>query len=435
MNSTDSTIVGRPGFFYGWIIVIIGFVTLAIAFGVWYSFSVFFLAIIDEFGWSRAAASSIFSVFIFSHAIMGLITGHLQDRFGPRVVIPVGTVILALSLILTSRAEYLWHFSIAYGVFAGIGVSLIGFISHAAFVPKWFERKRGLAVGITMAGIGFGMLFLVPLVERFIATFGWRNAYLILSGVVLFLVGPLNLVFARKSPEELNLKPDGAGGEAEHYRSTPFIVEIVDAEWAERKWTIRNAVRTGRFWFLLLAFFFTASAFQGTLLHSVSAMVDAGLQRETAAYYFGLLGIAGSGGKILFGYLSDLFGRERINTLGGFIAALGIVSLMSVAFLDGPMPLLFALLFGIGYGSAAPLLPSVGADIFMGSSFGLIFAMIGIGGGLGGSLGSFIAGLLHDVSGAYYITFTVCCINIILANVFIWLAGPRKVRRMVRRRG
>jgi MFS family permease len=433
MISTNSNAVRHPKLFYGWIIVAIGFVTLVIAFGVWYSFSVFFLAVIDEFGWSRAATSSIFSVFILCHALMGILAGHLQDRFGPRVVIPAGAIMLVISLALTSQAKYLWHFSLAYGVFAGMGVGLIGFISHAAFIPKWFERKRGLAVGITMAGIGFGMLILVPLVERFITAFGWRNAYLILAGLVLLVVAPLNLIFSRRSPEDLNLRPDGDDADMDRNRKKPvFTVKIVDAEWANREWTIGKALRTRRFWFLLFAFFFTASAFQGTLLHSVSSMVDAGLNRDTASYYFGIVGIAGSGGKILFGYLSDLYGRERINTLGGFIATLGILSLMSVASLDGPMPLLFALLFGIGYGSAAPLLPSVGADIFMGSSFGMIFAMIGIGGGLGGALGSFIAGLLRDASGAYYITFTVCCINILLANVFIWLAGPRKVRRMLR---
>ena len=130
---------------------------------------------------------------------MNLLAGYLQDRFGPRAVIPLGAVVLSISLLITSQSHKLWHFSLAYGAFAGAGVSLLGFASHAAFLPKWFERKRGLAVGIAMAGIGFGMLFLIPAVEKVISLHGWRMAYIVLAVLVLFIVGPLNLLFSRRS--------------------------------------------------------------------------------------------------------------------------------------------------------------------------------------------------------------------------------------------
>ena len=256
--ATDNTgPSAHPRIFYGWIMVALGFVTLGIAFGVWYSFSVFFLAVIKEFGWSRGAASSIFSVFIISQSLVGLLTGFLQDRFGPRVVIPFGTLILAICLALTSQAQNLWHFYVAYGVFAGAGVSLLGFSSHAAFIPKWFERKRGLALGIAMAGIGFGMLFLIPLVERAITAYGWRVTYLYLAGLVLFVVGPLNALFSRRRPEDLNLLPDGdMPGEAIKPRQNTLSLKVVDAEWAGEDWTITKALRTRRFWFLAAAFLF-----------------------------------------------------------------------------------------------------------------------------------------------------------------------------------
>ena len=317
----------RSPIFYGWIVIAVGFVTLSIAFGIWYSFSVFFLAIINEFGWSRGSASSIFSIFILCHALTGLLTGYLQDRFGPRIVIPLGAIILALALVSTSRSDSLWHFYVAYGVFAGASVSLLGFTSHSAFLPSWFERKRGLAVGIAMSGIGFGMLVIVPLVEKSIAIYGWRTTYLFLAGVVALIVGPLNAVLSRRSPEDLNLRPDGDQSGEPAGRSRPLmIMEIVDSDWANRDWTIQKALRTGRFWLLAATFFCLSYAYQGTLLHSISAMVEAGLTRDTAAFYFGILGITGSVGKILFGYLSDRFGRERVNTLGGVTAAIGILS-------------------------------------------------------------------------------------------------------------
>lgn len=419
--------------YYGWIIVAVAFVTLGIAFGIWYSFSVFFLVIIKEFGWSRAAASSIFSIFIICQAVMGLLTGFLQDRFGPRKTIPFGTVLLAVALVLTSQATRMWHFSLAYGLLAGSGISLLGFSSHSAFIPKWFERKRGLAIGIAMSGIGFGMLFLVPLVEKLITLYGWRFSYLFLAGLVLFLVIPLNLIFSRRSPADLNLKPDGDAAHPSPTRTGPALVmEIVDPDWAGTEWTLKNAITTKRFWFLSTAFFFGSLVYQSTLLHSVSALVDAGLSRTAAAYYFGILGIMGSAGKIFFGYLSDRFNRETINNLAGLVTALGLACLIATGRVEGPLSLLFALLFGLGYGAAAPLFPSISADIFLGRSFGFIFSVICIGGGIGGALGSFLLGWLRDLSGSYSMAFSLTLIGVFLSCLFVWLAAPSQVRKMVK---
>ena len=246
----------QPAFFYGWVVVGVGFVTLGMAFGVWYSFSVFFLAVIEEFGWSRAATSSIFSVFIISQSLMNLLTGHLQDRFGPRVIIPFGTVLLSLCLAVTSRAHSLWHFYLAYGVFAGAGVSLLGFSSHAGFIPKWFERQRGLALGIAMSGIGFGMLFLIPLAEKSITLFGWRDTYLYMAAVLLFTVCPLNAFLSRRSPQAMGLMPDGDGpDQRRRNRRIAVTIKVVDASWAGEDWTLQKAARTRRFWLLAVAFF------------------------------------------------------------------------------------------------------------------------------------------------------------------------------------
>ena len=161
-------------------------------------------------------------------------------------------------------------------------------------------------------------------------------------------------------------------------------------------------------------------------------MVDAGLTRQTAAAYFGMLGIVGSGGKILFGSLSDRFGRERSNTLGIAMAAFGIICLINTTSPGSILPVVFALLFGLGYGAAAPLMPSVSADIFLGRSFGLIFGMISMGGGAGGALGSYFTGMLRDTTGGYVLPLSICTLILAFSCLFVWLAGPRKVRRMVK---
>jgi MFS family permease len=429
----ESAAPGKSPFYYGWVIVAVAFVTLGIAFGVWYSFSVFFLAVIKEFGWSRAAASSIYSVFIISQGLIGPLIGHLQDRLGPRKTIPLGTLLLSLSLILTSQVQSLWHYRIAYGILAGAGVGILGFSSHSAFIPKWFERKRGLAMGLATSGIGFGMLILVPAAEKVISIYGWRTAYGLFAALIFFVVGPLNLIFSRKDPSEMHLRPDGDLWEGQRILSKPKrVMDIVDSQWAGVEWTLKKALKTKRFWLLVGGFFFGSYVYQGTLLHGISALVDSGLTRPVAAYYFGILGLTGAAGKIMFGYLSDRFEREKINNLAGFVTALGLFSLILVGNFHGPTPLIFALLFGLGYGAAAPLFPSVSADIFLGNSFGLIFAVMGIGGGLGGATGSFLLGWIHDLTGTYTLAIILSLLSLFLSCLFIWLAAPRKIRKMVK---
>jgi MFS family permease len=421
--------------YYGWIIIALAFLTLAVIYGIWYSYSVFILAVISEFGWSRAVASSVFSVFVLSHSFAGLAAGPLQDRFGPRVVIPTGAVLLSFALFLTSQSRSIWHYQLAFGLLAGIAMSLIAFNAHSVFIPKWFERKRGLTLGIAMSGIGFGMLLIVPLAERLISGYGWRYAYLWLAAIVLFGIGPLNLIFSRRNPESLNLLPDGdtletAENTQSHKPRRKML--IVDPQWAAVDWGVRNAVPTRRFWYLTGCYFTISFANQGILLHSVSAMVDAGIERQLAAFYFGIAGIASATGKILFGLLSDLTGREKAKTASDLIAIVGILSLLSVGIAGGPAAILFGWCFGLGCGSAAALLPAYSADIFLGRRFGAIFALIAIGGGLGGASGTFFCGWLFDLTGTYFWPFMMCCLLLMISNLLIWLAAPSKIRRTVR---
>ena len=422
-----------PAFYYGWVIIVVAFITLGITFGIWYSYSVFILAVVNEFKWSMASASSVFSIFIMSHSIFAMVGGYLQDRFGPRIVIPIGSVIVSVSLMATNWATNLWQFQLIYGVCAGGGISLLAFVSHSAFLPKWFERKRGLALGIAMAGIGLGMLVIVPLSEKLITAYGWRVAYRILAAMVIFVIAPLNLLFGRKDPAAISQYPDGdPGGDEKQANMPQWSMKIIDQNWANIDWDLKLATGTVRFWYLVGAFFFISFAFQGVLLHAVAAMVDAEMSRSTAAFFFGLAGIIGSAGKVLFGYLSDVLGRERAKLIADMIAILGILSLVFVSLIHGPMAFVFALFFGIGYGAAAPLIPSISADIFMGRNYGLIFSIIALGGGIGAATGTYISGLLRDITGTYLISFSVCCMSLAISCLLIYLAAPGKVRRMVK---
>ena len=432
--------------YYGWVIVATSFLTLGIAFGVWYSFSVLYIAIINDFGWQRATTAGIFSLFTISHYLCAFLTGWLIDRFGPRLVIPFGALWLAISLALLTRADNIWDFYLIYGIMAAVGVSLIGFVPHATFLPRWFSRRRGLAIGLAMAGVGVGMLTIPPFMQHLISQYGWRQAYLILAIIVLFAI-PINLFFQRRDPAQVGLLPDNIKIsppsttvnqtiETEHLNSSnperqkPLSEDsrIIDPEWAATNWTSRGALKTGRFWYLAAGFFLGPFAIQGVLLHAVAGLVDGGMSAKAAAATFGFLGICGSVGKITLGFFGDRWNRETANTVGMVAATLGVTALAAIELQPHLMPWVFAACFGFGYGAVAPLFPSIAADIFQGKHFGRIFGLLSLNLGFGGAAGAWFAGYIFDQNGSYLTAFIVDIVVLWLSCSCFWLAAPRKIR-------
>ncbi|MBU1156165.1 MAG: MFS transporter, partial [Proteobacteria bacterium] len=378
-------------------------------------------------------ASSIFSVFIICSALTGPVAGRLLDRFGPRLVMPMGAALLSLALFLVSFTQSLWFFRLTYGVLAGAGVSLMGFTTNSALLSRWFERRRGAAVGVAFAGIGIGMMALTPLAERWITAFGWRGAYLCLAGLVAGVIIPLNLFLARPDPQSMGLEMEGgARDNGKKRKQIRWEIEVLDPAWAAKPWTLAAAVRTRPFWLLMLAYCCSSFCYQSTLMHAASAMVDSGLTVQVAAVYLGLVGIFSSGGKVLFGALSDRLGRELTTLLTVCICTLGMLSLIFISPQLAILALTFAFLFGFGYGGATPIYPAAAADLFMGGSFGLIFAVIFLGTGVGGAIGPYVSGLLRDATGSYFLTLSICLVSLWVSIVLLWKSAPGKVRRMVR---
>ena len=421
----------KPPFYYGWVIVATSFITLGVAFGVWYSFSVFYIAIINDFAWQRATTAGIFSLFTISHYLCAFLTGWLIDRFGPRLVIPAGALWLAASLTLLTRAQNIFDFYLVYGIFAAIGVSFIGFVPHATFLPRWFVQRRGLALGLAMAGVGVGMLIVPPVMQHLISSHNWRYAYQVLAIIVLLII-PINLFFQRRDPQQIGLRPDGliraqnqpSAIEAESQGS----VLIIDSNWASTEWTSRKALRTRRFWYLAAGFFLGPFAIQGVLLHAVAGLVDGGMTTRMAALTFGFLGICGSVGKITLGFFGDRWNRETANTIGMAAATLGVLALAGMKLLPQLLPYIFAAGFGFGYGAAAPLFPSIAADIFQGRHFGRIFGLLSLNLGFGGAAGAWFSGLIFDQTGSYFTAFVFDIIALWLSCLCFWLAAPRLVR-------
>jgi sugar phosphate permease len=437
MSSPRSGWRVRVPFFYGWVVVASAFLTMSICYGVYYTFSVFFVAMLEQFGWSRASTAGVFSLFVMATAVGSVVSGALIDRFGPSRVIPAGALLLAAGLFGTSRLTELWEFYLYFGVLCGLGLAFAGWVPGVIMVTSWFSTKQGLAMGIASAGNGLGIVLFVPLSQYVISTAGWRSAYLLLAGLALFCIAPQAMLLLVHRPEDLGMKPDGASpgsGDASLRRPPAREVMVVDREWASRQWSVADALGTGRFWLLASALTLAVLTHQMLFVHQAAYLVDGGYDRMLAASVVGLIGLASIPSKIMWGIVCDRLGRERSFTLGTVALLAGIALLVLARVAPSPViVLLYVAIFAIGYAATPPILSTATADVFGGRSFGAIYGLVAIGQGVGSAFGAWVAGYIFDVSGSYALAFVVGAVSAIAGAACLWLAAPRLVRRVVRK--
>ena len=296
---------GKKSINYAWIVVGLAFIICAFGFSIFYSFSLFFVALLKDFGWSRSVIAGAFALFQMIFSVSSPLVGILVDRFGVRTVFLLGSLILGAGLALSSFTSLWWHFYIFFGIITGLGMSLIGLVPNNTLVQQWFKGKRGLPMGIVSAGVGVGMLVCVPAIQHLILRLGWRMTYLILAisipGTIIFF----QMFLVRKPPSLLQ-----PANPSEKEVVSPNLPDplVVDAEWVARSWTVRKAISTKQFWLWSICLFFSTFTNQSIFAHHVAFFVDQGLQALFAAYIVGLIGIVSIPGKILWGFFSDKIG-------------------------------------------------------------------------------------------------------------------------------
>jgi MFS family permease len=424
----------RLPFYYGWVIVAVAFVCLAVGYATWHSFAIFYVAILDEFGWTRAATAAAFSTFTIVYGLSSPLSGWLVDRFGPRLVFPLSALLLGIGLLLTPRLSSIWEFYLLFGVIAALGLSGLGTVPTYTLLNNWFARKRGTASGVALAGIGVGTLLLVPALQAVINAYGWRTAYIVLAATIVIVIPVLSVTLYRYRPQELGLLPDGDQGEGSKRAqlSNPQLRSealIVDSEWVGRNWSLLSAVRTGRFWMLFTGRLLELSILQLFLTHQAAFVVDQGFDTLVAASIVAVVGLVGSLAKVLWGMVSDRIGREATYSLACIAGTVGVATVLTVDF-RSPLWVLYAYgtIFGLFYGAVAVLMPVISADIFHGKRFGSILGGLYIGGGIGSAAGAFLGGYIFDLTGAYTWAFLLTLPTMWVVSLLYWRAAPRRVR-------
>jgi MFS family permease len=415
----------KGSFNYRWIIVGVSFITFALTTTIVHSFSIFFVALLKEFHWSRSITAGAFSLSSILYGVIGPLAGSTVDRIGPRTVFVLGSLLLGLGLALCSLMHSWWQFYIFFGVIASIGAGFTGWVPNATVILNWFKEKRGLAIGILSAGVGIGILVCIPSIQYLINEIGWRMAYRVMAFFIPLVVITMTVIFLKKPPRITS----STQTEQETYHTMMRDPLIVDLKWASRSWTLRQAIFTKQFWTLSVSFFLSGLVNQSILSHHVAFFVDEGLEALFVSYIVGMIGLVSIGGKIIWGTLSDRIGREITYTLVIACCICGISLLITFPILSSPyIPYLYAVFFGMGYAGVVVLPPLITADFFGGRAYGSIFGTIFFLNSVGLAFGAWLGGFLHDRVGNYIPFFIIVIACALFACFTIWIAAPRKIR-------
>jgi MFS transporter, OFA family, oxalate/formate antiporter len=418
---------GKRRLFYGWIVVAGAFLSFAVSAGLMHSFTVFFVAFLEEFGWSRADTSIAYSISQLIGGASAPLIGLLVDRLGPRRLVFTGGIILAVGLVISASVSTLWQLIVLYGIVMTAGANCLGLLVSAPLVSRWFVRRRGMAIAIVQSANGFGRATSMPVVQLLISSMGWRASYMALSAFMAILVLPLMRFFQIREPGEMGLLPDGLGAasasalkndQGEPARTIPLP--------PLRDWSLWEAMKTEHLWLLFGVYMFTGLGSFFVSLHQLAFAADVGFDKVYAAGVLGAGSFLTIGGIIGIGTISDYIGREISAILAYLISIIGVVCAL---FISSPeqhgLLWLHACFFGLTWGARGPLITAKAADLFQGKHLGTIYGVISIGTGIGAAIGSWASGLIFDLTGSYRLAFLLSIASYLGGCVtFWWLRRP-----------
>src|SRR5947209_8453082 len=300
----------RLPFYYGWVIIAVAFVTMAIGVTARTAFSLLLPPLIDEFGWDRGFVAGAFSFGLLVSAALSPVAGRVMDRYGPRAVIGTGVAMMATGLLAAPGIKAAWQLYLTLGLLVGGGANLMSFTAQSLFLPNWFVRRRGLAIGIAFSGVGAGAIVLLPWLQAIIGRDGWREACWAMGLLVILVVGPLSLLVHR-TPEDVGLLPDGRSDQG-GVGGSSGVSNVVDPAWASVEWTLGAAMRTGRFWWITFGYFCALFAWYAVQVHQTKYLVEIGFSPSTAVWALAMVSVVAIPGQIGLGALSDRIGREWV---------------------------------------------------------------------------------------------------------------------------
>ena len=412
--------------FYGWWIVVATVLCFGLHSGtLFYGFGAFFLPILTEFNATRSSLSVVFSFSRFETGILGPVEGLLIDRFGTRKLMFLAVILGGAGFLLLSRVNSLM-------MFGAIFVLCVALWMHVAFnmapmiaTANWFIKKRSRAIGIGMAGIGLAGI-IVPLLNWFIAQYGWREVFIII-GIAVWGIGiPLSLIMRHK-PEQHGYLPDGEAPSAPVGGRMTQVTDVGSSAAQTREthptevdFTPRQALRTSAFWLISISFCLRLVTVSALAVHFIPLLVDMGISLQTAGTMLGSIAAISVIGRIGIGWLGDIFDKRLLTAACLVTIALGLFVLSRAEQLW--QVAIFLAIYPIPYGGASVLVRSITGEFFGRKAFGTIYGFIGIALMVGTIVGPLVMGYIYDVTGSYQSALILAALGCVIAIILILFA-------------
>lgn len=395
---------------YGWVVVVGAFLITFITCGVNYSYGVFFLPLVNEFGWSRGLAAVVVLIAGLVYAVTLPTIGILADRYGYKWVLSISVVLLSVGLLLSSQIHELWQLYVFDGLFIGLSFSA-SFAIPVALVAVWFAKRQGLAVGVATLGVSLGTAIVPLLITYSISSLGWRNSFIIAGLAVAVVCIPSTLLMRRPRTAEIYGTQGNGDG-----------VEPPDANDLGSGLTVTEALRTSQFWMLFSIFLLFLLSLGVVMLHIVPYAMDSGMSAVEAATLLTLIGLFGIAGRLISGVVSDRFGIKPVILVCLFFLALinGWIAFHQ----DARTFYLFAAIYGIVYSGFVTMMVRIARQVFGAKALGSVFGALMVADGIGFGIGPWLAGYIFDLSGGYRISFVSIAAGLVLAAVLIIIIKP-----------
>ena len=399
------------GRFFGWGVVFGCLVGVTASSGpiVLSSAGVFMEALTREFAWNRAEISFTVTIYTATTALLMPLVGRLIDQVGTRRILLPAIACSAIALVLPAFMTQLWHFYLIIFLFSLAGAMTTS-LPYVRIVSLWFDRRRGLFLGIVAAGIGLGFAIAPMVMQGFLEAFGWRGAYLGVAALLAVVVLPLIYIFIQDSPADVGLLPDNLREEKVSASALPLT-----------GLTFKHAMKTQTFWLLFVMTFVFAFVFNGMAVHLVPLLKDHGMEPARAVLLASIMGMAIFGSRIIIGYLLDVVFAPWLAIITFLMGSSGLV--LAAVNLSDAFNIIAAIMIGVGIGAETDIISYMTSRYFGLHSFGKIYGFFFSFFYVGTGLGPLALGVAYEMSGSYTSTliwYAALCVAVTLTFFFFW---------------
>jgi MFS family permease len=400
-----------PRVFYGYIVALAAFFIIFAAYGVRFSYGVFFKPMAADLGYSSATTASAYSLSMFLEGVFSLVMGGLSDRYGPRRVLTFSSFLIGLGYCLMPLVHSPWQLYFFYSLIIGVGMGGI-FVPMVSMTARWFTSRRNLMTGLVASGAGIGMLVIPPTSAFLIESYGWRTTFMAMGAGILLVV-LIAAQFLKRDPSKIGALPYGETRPAEKGQIPPA-----------RGFSFREALHIPQFWILFTMILWYGIYSSAVNVHIVPDAINAGMSSTVAANILSVSGGLLVTGRVILGTMADRIGNKSIFIFGFILSTLALIWIISFpahwAFF------IFAVLMGFSQGGIGTSQSPITASLFGLRSHGLIFGCIGFGYTIGAAIGPYFTGYLFDITGSYHIALIICTVTSLLALIFSFLLKPVK---------